>query len=196
MKHLVFPYQQLLPVFARDVLDVDAVVWVSSARRPASAPFAGPSPSPRPATCRGRAVCSGRLVLMSLSVVGSLGRQLAGGRCTGGAERPGSAAFASLQSTIVLGHASDQLRGRDGRADPGDRLGTARHAGDRRADRAAGHATRGGAECRGVHATGGLVACACRASAPAERRPERRAPERRPSARLVLRDTLLLHSLR
>jgi MFS family permease len=114
MNILVFPYQQLLPVFARDELHVDAVGLGILG----SAAGIGSMVGSTAIASAGRVPRSGMLfwvgsVLMSASVVGfalssnwpvALGLLALSGL--------GSAAFAALQSTIVLGKSSDQLRGR------------------------------------------------------------------------------------
>jgi MFS family permease len=114
MNVLVFPYQQLLPVFARDVLGVDAV----GLGLLGAASGIGSLSGALVIASAGRVPHSGLLfwvgsLLMSACVVGfalagdfhlALGLTALGGL--------GQAAFASLQSTIVLGGASDQLRGR------------------------------------------------------------------------------------
>jgi MFS family permease len=114
MNVLVFPYQQLLPVFARDVLAVDAI----GLGMLGAASGVGSLSGALAIASAGRVPYSGLLFwvgsfLMSACVVGFA---LAGSfpialalTALGGL---GQAAFASLQSTIVLGSASDQLRGR------------------------------------------------------------------------------------
>jgi MFS family permease len=114
MNIMVFPYQQLLPVFARDQLHVDAVglgalsaaagsgsvlgaVAIALSRRVPRSGFLFWAGSCLMSTCLvGFAVSSSfglALVLLALSGLGQ-------------------AAFASLQTTIVLSTATDQLRGR------------------------------------------------------------------------------------
>jgi len=114
MNILVFPYQQLLPVFARDVLNVDAVGLGALSASAGIGSFLGATAIAASA----RVSRSGLLFwvgscLMSLGLVGfalatsfplALGLVAISG--------VGQAAFASLQSTIVLGTASAQLRGR------------------------------------------------------------------------------------
>jgi MFS family permease len=114
MNILVFPYQQLLPVFARDVLMVDAVgLGVLGA-----AAGLGSLIGAIAIASTGRVPRSGSLFwvgscLMSLSVVGfALTSNWPWALALVALSGLGSAAFASLQSTIVLGNASDQLRGR------------------------------------------------------------------------------------
>jgi MFS family permease len=114
MNVLVFPYQQLLPVFARDVLQVDAVglgmLGAAAGVGSLLGALAIASSGGVPRSCMFFWVGS---CVMSLSVVGfaladsmpvALGLVALGGL--------GQAAFASLQSTIILARASDQLRGR------------------------------------------------------------------------------------
>jgi MFS family permease len=114
MNVLVFPYQQLLPVFARDILHVDAV----GLGLLGAAAGIGSLSGALVIASAGHVPRSGLLFwvgscVMSLSVVGfalsgtflvALGLVALGGL--------GQSAFASLQSTIVLSNASDQLRGR------------------------------------------------------------------------------------
>jgi MFS family permease len=111
---LVFPYQQLLPVFARDELHVDAVgLGVLGA-----ASGIGSMAGSLAIASAGRVPRSARLfwvgsALMSAGVVGfALTRDLPLALALLALSGLGSAAFAALQSTIVLGKASDQLRGR------------------------------------------------------------------------------------
>lgn len=114
MNVLVFPYQQLLPVFARDVLHVDAVglgalssaagigsvlgalAIITSVRIPRSGQLFWMG-SAMMSVCLAAFAVSEQfgmaLVLLALSGVGQ-------------------AAFAALQTTIVLSTATDQLRGR------------------------------------------------------------------------------------
>jgi MFS family permease len=114
MNVLVFPYQQLLPVFARDELQVDAVGLgaLSSAAGLGSVIGAAAIVSslrvPRSAQLfwMGSAVMSVCLAAFALSnhfVTALVLLTLSG---------LGQAAFASLQSTIVLSNATDDLRGR------------------------------------------------------------------------------------
>lgn len=114
MNILVFPYQQLLPVFARDVLNVDAVGLGALSASAGIGSFLGATAI----AASDRVSRSGLWFwvgscLMSLGLVGfalatsfplALGLVAISG--------VGQAAFASLQSTIVLGTASAQLRGR------------------------------------------------------------------------------------
>lgn len=114
MNILVFPYQQLLPVFARDVLYVDtvglgllgaasgigsligALAIASSGRVPRSGLFFWVGSCLMSLFVAGFALATDFPVALVLIAVAGLGQS----------------AFASLQSTIVLGSASDQLRGR------------------------------------------------------------------------------------
>ena len=114
MNVLFFPYQQLLPVFARDVLHVDAVGLGALSAASGLGSFVGAL-----AIAFSRGVPRSGLMFWAGSCVTStclVGFALAGNfilalalLCLSGL---GQAAFASLQSTIVLGRASDQLRGR------------------------------------------------------------------------------------
>jgi MFS family permease len=114
MNILAFPYQQLLPVFARDVLGTDAVGLGALSAAAGIGSFVGAMAI----ASSGHVPRSGALFwigscLMCVCLVGfalaasftlALGLLLVSGF--------GQAAFASLQTTIVLGTASDQLRGR------------------------------------------------------------------------------------
>jgi len=114
MNILVFPYQQLLPVFARDVLLLDAVglgalsaaTGVGSFVGALAIAFSRSVPRSGLMFWVGSCVTSTCLVGFALSgnFILALGLLALSGL--------GQAAFASLQSTIVLGRASDQLRGR------------------------------------------------------------------------------------
>jgi MFS family permease len=114
MNVLVFPYQQLLPVFARDILALDAVGLGVLGAASGVGSLLGASLI----ASVGRVPRSGQLFwlgscLMSVCVVGfalsgSFGLALVLIAVSGLAQ----SAFASLQSTIILGSASDQLRGR------------------------------------------------------------------------------------
>jgi MFS family permease len=114
MNVLVFPYQQLLPVFARDELDVDAVGLgaLSSAAGLGSVigAMAIVSAHKVPRSARlfwtGSALMSVSLALFALS--DRFGVALVLLAISG----LGQAAFASLQTSIVLSNASDELRGR------------------------------------------------------------------------------------
>jgi MFS family permease len=114
MNVLVFPYQQLLPVFARDVLQVDAVGLgaLSSAAGLGSVVGAlaivGSLRVPRSAQLfwTGSALMSVGLALFALSSHFALALVLLA------LSGLGQAAFASLQTTIVLSSATDDLRGR------------------------------------------------------------------------------------
>ncbi len=114
MNILVFPYQQLLPVFARDVLNVDAVGLGALSASAGIGSFMGATAI----ASSGRVSRSGLMFwvgscLMSLSLVGfSLATSFPLALGLVAISGVGQAAFASLQSTIVLGTASDQLRGR------------------------------------------------------------------------------------
>jgi MFS family permease len=114
MNVLVFPYQQLLPVFARDVLGLDAVgLGVLSAASgvgslSGAAAIASTGRVPRSGLFFWVGSCLMSLAVASFALASSFPLAVAlialGGL--------GQSAFASLQSTIVLGRASDQLRGR------------------------------------------------------------------------------------
>jgi MFS family permease len=114
MNVLVFPYQQLLPVFARDALHVDAVGLgaLSSAAGLGSVigalAIVGSLRVPRSAQLfwLGSAVMSACLALFAISGDFVLALLLLG------LSGLGQAAFASLQTTIVLSTATDELRGR------------------------------------------------------------------------------------
>jgi MFS family permease len=114
MNVLVFPYQQLLPVFARDALQVDAVGLgaLSAAAGFGSVVGATAIASslrvPRSGTLFwvGSCLMSACLALFAIShgfVFALVLLALSG---------LGQAAFSSLQSTIVLSNATDHLRGR------------------------------------------------------------------------------------
>ena len=114
MNILVFPFQQLLPVFARDVLGVDAVGLGALGAAAGIGSLVGAiaiaSTGRVPRSCALFWIGS---CVMSLSVVGfALSTAWVWALALVALSGLGSAAFASLQSTIVLGHASDQLRGR------------------------------------------------------------------------------------
>jgi MFS family permease len=110
----VFPYQQLLPVFARDVLHEDAVGLGELGAAAGLGSFLGAMAI----ASVGRVPRSGLLfwvgsLVMSSCIVGfALSDNLPMALGLVALSGVGSAAFASLQSTIVLGKASDQLRGR------------------------------------------------------------------------------------
>jgi MFS family permease len=114
MNVLVFPYQQLLPVFARDVLHVDAIGLGALGAATGVGSFAGAVAI----ASVGRVPRSAMFfwvgsVLMSLCLVGfALTSNFPLALVLVGLSGLGSSAFASLQSTIVLEKASDQLRGR------------------------------------------------------------------------------------
>jgi MFS family permease len=114
MNILVYPYQQLLPVFARDVLHTDAVGLGALGAAAGIGSFAGAMAF----ASLGRVPRSGLLFwvgscVMSACIAGfALSDNLPLALVLVGVSGLGSAAFASLQSTIVLGKASDQLRGR------------------------------------------------------------------------------------
>jgi MFS family permease len=114
MNVLVFPYQQLLPVFARDQLGVDAVGLggLSAASGVGSVVGAVSIAVSRRVPRSGQlfwvgscvmAVCLVGFAMSSVYAVALVLLALSG---------VGQAAFASLQSTIVLSSSTDQLRGR------------------------------------------------------------------------------------
>jgi MFS family permease len=114
MNVLVFPYQQLLPVFARDVLHVDAVgLGVLGA-----ASGVGSLLGAMVLASTGRIRRSGMLfwvgsVVTSICIVGfALSGSFPLAVTLVAVAGLGHSAFASLQSTIILSSASDQLRGR------------------------------------------------------------------------------------
>ena len=114
MNVLVFPYQQVLPVFARDALHVDAVGLgaLSAAGGIGSVLGAGAIASARSVPRSGRLFWIGS-GLMSLCLVGfAFSGEFTLALVLLGIAGLGQAAFASLQTTIVLGSSSDQLRGR------------------------------------------------------------------------------------
>jgi MFS family permease len=114
MNVLVFPYQQLLPIFARDQLQVDAIGLgaLSAAVGVGSLLGAASIASARRVSRSGLLFwvgsCLMSVCLVGFAVSGSFGIALVLLALSG----LGQAAFASLQSTIVLGTATDQLRGR------------------------------------------------------------------------------------
>lgn len=114
MNILVYPYQQLLPVFARDVLHTDAVGLGALGASAGIGSFVGAMAF----ASFGRVPRSGLLFwvgscVMSACIAGfALSDNLPLALVLVGVSGLGSAAFASLQSTIVLGKSSDQLRGR------------------------------------------------------------------------------------
>jgi MFS family permease len=114
MNVLVFPYQQLMPVFARDELHVDAVGLggLTAASGIGSLLGAAAIASSRRISRSGLMFwvgsCAMSCCLVGFALSGNFKLALALIAVAG----VGQAAFASLQSTIVLGTASDQLRGR------------------------------------------------------------------------------------
>ncbi len=114
MNVLVFPYQQLLPIFARDQFNVDPVGLgaLSAATGIGSLVGATAIASSRRIPRSGMLLWVGSCV-MSLCLVGfaaSGSFELA--LVLLGISGLGQAAFSSLQTTIVLSAATDQLRGR------------------------------------------------------------------------------------
>src|SRR6266545_392925 len=114
MNILVFPYQQLLPVFARDVLGVDAIgLGVLGAASgigslAGAAAIASSGRVPRSGLFFWVGSCLMSLAVAGFALSGSFPLALALIALSGLAQ----SAFASLQSTIVLSSASDHLRGR------------------------------------------------------------------------------------
>jgi MFS family permease len=114
MNVFVFPYQQLLPVFARDALHVDAVglgalssaagmgsvigavAIVTSVRVPRSGALFWVGSALMSVSLCGFALSDNFGLALVLLAIGGLGQ----------------AAFSALQTTIVLSAATDQLRGR------------------------------------------------------------------------------------
>jgi MFS family permease len=114
MNVLVFPSQQLLPVFARDVLHVDAIGLgaLSAAAGVGSFLGAGAIAFSRSVPRSGLLFWMGS-TLMSVCLVGfALSGDFVVALALLAVGGVGHAVFSSLQSTIVLGRASDQLRGR------------------------------------------------------------------------------------
>jgi MFS family permease len=114
MNVLVFPYQQLLPVFARDSLNVDAVGLGGLSAATGIGSMAGAV-----AIALSRRVPHSGMVfwigscLMSLCLIGfAFSQTYVVALVLLAVSGLGQAAFASLQSTIVLSSATDQLRGR------------------------------------------------------------------------------------
>ena len=114
MNILVFPYQQLLPVFARDELHVDAVGLgaLSAAAGVGSLLGASAIATTRRVSRSGMLFwlgsCLMSVCLVGFALSGDFGLALTLVAFSG----LGQAAFASLQTTIVLATATDQLRGR------------------------------------------------------------------------------------
>jgi MFS family permease len=114
MNIMVFPYMQLLPIFARDVLHSDAVGLgaLSAAAGFGSVLGASAIAGSRRVPHSGMLFWVGSCVmcasLVGFAVSSSFGLALVLLAISG----LGQAAFASLQTTIVLSNAADQLRGR------------------------------------------------------------------------------------
>ena len=114
MNVLVFPYQQLLPVFARDSLNVDAVGLggLSAATGVGSVVGAVAIAVSHRIPRSGMMFWIGSC-LMSVCIVGfAASQQYAVALVLLALSGLGQAAFASLQSTIVMSASSDTLRGR------------------------------------------------------------------------------------
>jgi MFS family permease len=114
MNVLVFPYQQLLPVFARDQLHVDAVGLGALSAASGLGSLLGASVIaasrrvPRSGMLFWVGSCLMSTCLVGFAIAGSFGIALVLLALSG----LGQSTFASLQSTIVLSRATDQLRGR------------------------------------------------------------------------------------
>jgi hypothetical protein len=114
MNMLAFPYQTLLPVFARDVLFVDAVgLGMLGAAGGAGSllgalVLAGRGRLPRPGL-----LFAGGSVVMCVCLIGFAATSDFGlAMALLGLSGVGQSAFSALQSTIILGATSEQLRGR------------------------------------------------------------------------------------
>jgi MFS family permease len=114
MNVMVFPYQQLLPVFARDELHVDPIGLGALGAAVGVGAMLGATAiaSSKRVPMAGRLFWVGSclmcLCLVGFAASGSFGVALVLLVLTG----LGHAAYSSLQTTIVLGSATDQLRGR------------------------------------------------------------------------------------
>jgi MFS family permease len=114
MNVLVFPYQQLLPVFARDRLHVDAVGLGALSAAAGVGSVLGALAMvvtrrvPRSGQLFWTGACLMSLCLVGFAVSDSFGVALVMLALSG----VGQAAFSSLQATIVLNHAADVLRSR------------------------------------------------------------------------------------
>ena len=114
MNIMVFPFQQVLPIFARDQLGLDAVGLgaLTSASGIGSVVGATLIATSRRVPHSGMLFWTGSC-LMSVCLVGfALSGTFGVALILLALAGVGQAAFASLQTTIVLGTASDQLRGR------------------------------------------------------------------------------------
>jgi MFS family permease len=114
MNMLAFPHQTLLPVFARDVLFVDAVgLGMLGAAGGAGSllgavVLAGRGRLPKP----GRLFAAGSTAMCVCLVGFALTRDFGLALVLLGLSGLGQSAFGALQSTIILGATSEQLRGR------------------------------------------------------------------------------------
>jgi MFS family permease len=114
MNVMVFPYQQLLPVFARDVLHVDPIGLGALGAAVGIGAMIGATAiaSSKRVPMAGRLFwvgsCLMGLCLVGFAASGSFGLALVLLVLTG----LGHSAYSSLQTTIVLGSSTDQLRGR------------------------------------------------------------------------------------
>lgn len=114
MNVLVFPYQQLLPVFARDSLQVDAIGLggLNAASGIGSVIGAMAIALSRRVPHSGMVFWLGSC-LMSVCLIGfAASQQYVVALVLLGVSGLGQSAFSSLQSTIVLSSSTDQLRGR------------------------------------------------------------------------------------
>jgi MFS family permease len=114
MNVLVFPYQQLLPVFARDVLHVDAVGLgaLSSAAGLGSVMGALAIVTSLRVPKSGRLFWMGSAMMSVCLAAFAVSEQFGVALLLLALSGIGQAAFAALQTTIVLSTATDQLRGR------------------------------------------------------------------------------------
>jgi MFS family permease len=114
MNVLVFPYQQLLPVFARDELHVDAVGLgaLSAAAGLGSVLGASAIASSLHVPRSGRLFWVGSCLMSACLAVFALSDGFALALVLLAVSGLGQSAFSSLQSTIVLSNATDHLRGR------------------------------------------------------------------------------------
>jgi MFS family permease len=114
MNVLVFPYQQLLPVFARDALHVDAIGLgaLSAAAGVGSVLGAVAIASTRRVARSGLYFWLGSCLMSICLAAFALSTSFTVALVLLAVSGLGQAAFASLQSTIVLTAATDQLRGR------------------------------------------------------------------------------------
>jgi MFS family permease len=114
MNVFVFPYQQLLPVFARDELKVDAVGLgaLSAAAGVGSVVGATAIATTRRVPRSGMLFWVGSCLMSACLAAFALSSTFGVALVLLALSGLGQAAFASLQTTIVLSSAADQLRGR------------------------------------------------------------------------------------